>query len=95
MCIKTMIGIPDINEISKLSKVCKDIYSKDTTFRYKIVLPKTTELKAKFSMILIIYSQTLEMANKRGGWIIHKMKDAKVADYFWTKECKKIKEVTR
>ncbi len=85
---KTMFGIIEESEINKLNKVCKDISLKDSTFSYAIKKPRTAGLIAKFVGILIIYSDSEEMANKRGGWFLHVMKDAKVSSYFWTKVCK-------
>lgn len=88
---KTMIGIPNGGDLNPLRVVCKNIRLKDNTFKFRVIIAKG-ELAEKFKGILIIYSITKEMAEKRGGWFIHKMKDAKVADYFWTKECKDCKE---
>ena len=87
MCFKTMIGIIDSGDVAEVKKVCSDIWIRDSTFRFKVVMPGSQELRDKFASILILKSDTQEMADKRGGWFIHKMKDAKVADYFWTKEC--------
>lgn len=87
MCFKTMIGIIDKHEVDKVKGVCSDIWAKDSTFHYKIVKPGTKELRDKFASVLILTSDTKSMADKRGGWFIHKMSDAKVSDYFWTKEC--------
>jgi hypothetical protein len=84
---KTMIGIIDESEIVKVKTVCNDIWLKDSTFKFKVVMPGSRELRKKFTSILILTSDTKEMADKRGGWFIHKMTDAKVSDYFWTKEC--------
>lgn len=86
-CFKTMIGIIDKDEVDKVRKVCDDIWIQDSSFRFKIVNPGTVELRKKFVSILILRSETKSMANKRGGWFIHKMKDAKISDYFWVKEC--------
>ncbi len=88
-CFKTMVGIIEESEVQKIAKVCYDTSIKDSTFVHKIVRPRNPELKAKFKAILIVNSDTEEMANKRGGWLIHKMKDAKVSNYFWVKTCKK------
>ncbi len=85
---KTMFGIIEESEINKLNKVCKDISLKDSTFSYVIKKPRAPELIKKFAGILIIYSDSEDMANKRGGWFLHVMKEAKVSDYFWTKVCK-------
>ncbi len=85
---KTMIGVIEETEKPNLDIVCSDIRLKDSTFNYKIVRPKNKELIEKFKWILVVFSDSQEMANKRGGWLIHKMKDAKVSDYFWVKECK-------
>lgn len=87
MCFKTMIGIPDENEKYRAEIVCKDVANGDNTFKYKIVSPGTPDLRKKFSAIIIIYSSSLKIANERGGWFIHKVRDAKVADYFWVKQC--------
>lgn len=84
---KTMIGIIDKGEVSKVKKVCNDIWLKDSTFKFKVVMPGSPELRNKFASILVLTSDTKSMADKRGGWFIHKMADAKVSDYFWTKEC--------
>jgi len=85
---KTMFGVIEESEINKLNKVCRDISLKDSTFSYVIKKPRAPELIKKFVGILIIYSDSEEMANKRGGWFLHVMKDAKVSDYFWIKICK-------
>jgi len=82
-----MIGIPDKNEKYKAEIVCRDVANSDSTFKYKIVNPGTPDLRKKFSAIIIIYSSSLKIANERGGWFIHKVRDAKVADYFWVKSC--------
>ena len=87
MCFNTMIGIIDKNEVAKVRKVCEDIWVKDSSFKFKIVMPGSIELRAKFASILILKSETKDMANKRGGWFIHKMTNANISDYFWVKEC--------
>ena len=87
MCVKTMIGIPLEDEVYKVEIVCRDINAGDKTFKYKIVRPGTPDLRKKFSKVLIIYSPDLKTANSRGGWFIHSVHDAKVADYFWVKAC--------
>ena len=92
MCFKTMIGIPDKNEEYKVEIVCRDVAEKDDTFEFKIVSPGTPDLRKKFSAVLIIYSPDKKTANSRGGWFIHKVRDAKVADYFWVKSCKYTKK---
>jgi len=84
---KTMIGIINSSDVANVKKVCNDIWLKDSTFKFKTVMPGSSELRIKFASVLILTSDTKAMAEKRGGWFIHKMKDAKVADYFWTKEC--------
>ena len=80
----TKIGIIEEQEIEKVREVCENIQKKDETFIFEI---KDTKLP-KFVKVLAIYSDSREMANKRGGWFKHKLKDAKVADYFWTREVK-------
>lgn len=85
---KTMFGIIEASEVSKVNKVCLDISLKDSTFSYVIKKPRTLELIGKFVGILIIYSDSEEIANSRGGWFKHVMRDAKVSDYFWVKQCK-------
>lgn len=87
MCVKTMIGIPDADEVFKVEIVCRDVEMGDSTFKYKIVRPGTPDLRKKFNKVLIIYSPNEKVANSRGGWFIHKMHDGIVADYFWTKSC--------
>ncbi len=47
--------------------------------------PQIESLKRKFESLLIIHSPTEEEANSRGGWFIHKCKNAKVSGYFWVK----------
>ena len=91
MCFNTMIGIIDKSEVARVRKVCEDIWVKDSSFKFKIVMPGSIELRAKFASILILKSETKDMANKRGGWFIHKMKDANISDYFWVKACKNMK----
>lgn len=89
MCFKTMIGILHGDSVPAVQTVCDDVSNRDETFRYRIVKPKDNELKKKFEAILIIYSDTKKEANSRGGWFIHSVRDAKLADYFWVKSCKK------
>ena len=92
MCYKTMIGIYNQSDRINVEKVCRDIANKDVTFKFKIVNPGTTELREKFNAVLIIRSLNEEIANKRGGWFIHKVKDARIANYFWVKPCKSTKK---
>lgn len=80
----TKIGIIEESEVENVRTVCENIHKKDETFVFEI---KDTVMP-KFVKILSIYSDSKEMANKRGGWFKHKMKDAKVADYFWVRELK-------
>lgn len=87
LCFKTIIGIPDSDETFKVEIVCRNVACGDDTFRFKIVKPGTPDLRKKFAKVLIIYSPDLKTANQRGGWFIHKVKDARVANYFWTKAC--------
>jgi hypothetical protein len=54
-------------------------------FEYSILNPQVESLKRKFESLLIIHSNTEEEANRRGGWFIHKCKNAKVSGYFWVK----------
>ncbi len=82
---KTIIGVPR-GETSKVVNICEDILKRDRTFYYQVVEPSVKELKEKFESLLILYSPTKEMANQRGGWFIHKLRDAQVASYFWVKE---------
>lgn len=82
---KTIIGIP-IGQTSNVIKICEDILKKDRTFYYEITEPSVNVLKEKFESLLILYSPTKKMANKWGGWFIHKCRNAKVASYFWVKE---------
>jgi hypothetical protein len=88
---KTFIGIPK-GQTANIKKVCEDIKKKDVTFNYSII--KTTseavdkdgiKLKDKFENLLVLSSTTLDEANKRGGWFIHKCSNAKLASYFWVK----------
>lgn len=76
------IGVLD-DVTDKIEKVCSDIQKRDSTFEYKI---RKTYIK-KFNFILVLIGEDKKDLEKRAGWIIHKMKDAKVSDYFWTK-CK-------
>lgn len=85
---KTMIGIDSELEIPKAEKVCSDIKKNDNTFDYEI---KKTRIK-KFKAVLVIFSETLEMANERGGWFIHKCRNCKVASYFWVRPIEKADE---
>ena len=80
----TKIGIIEESEVEKVRTVCENIQKMDDTFIFEI---KDTTFP-EFVKVLAIYSDSKEMANKRGGWIIHKMRDAKVADYFWVRETK-------
>lgn len=80
----TKVGIIEESEIEKVRTVCENIQKKDDTFIFEI---KDTSFK-NFVKVLAMYSTSKEMANKRGGWIVHRMKDAKVADYFWVREVK-------
>ncbi len=89
---KAFIGIPK-GETEKVRTVCEDIKKRDSTFAYDIM--KTTleskdkdgiALKDKFENLLVLYSSTLDDANKRAGWFIHKCTNAKLANYFWVKE---------
>ncbi len=82
---KTIIGIPN-GETSNIIKICEDIQKKDRAFYYEVVEPSVIELKEKFESLLIVFSPTMKMANERGGWFIHKCRDAKVASYFWVKD---------
>lgn len=85
---RTMIGIESELEIPKVEKVCSDIKKNDNTFDYEI---KKTRIK-KFKAVLTVYSETLEMANERGGWFIHKCRNCKVASYFWVRPIEKAGE---
>lgn len=89
---KTIIGVPS-GETSNIIKVCDDFLKKDRTCYFEIVEPSVKKLKEKFESLLIVYSPTKEMANKRGGWFIHKCRDAKLAGYFWVKEVRPKKSV--
>ncbi len=82
---KTIIGIPP-GQTENTLKVCSDIKKKDRSFNYELLEPKVAELKEKFENLLILYSDTEEMANKRGGWFKHKCRNAKLSPYFWVKE---------
>ncbi len=82
---KTIIGIP-AGQTSNVIKICNDILKRDRAFYYELVEPSVKDLKEKFESLLILYSPTKKMANERGGWFIHKCRDAKLADYFWVKE---------
>jgi hypothetical protein len=83
--IKTVIGILR-GQTNNVIKICEDIMKNDRTFHYQVVEPSVKELKEKFESLLILYSPTMKMANERGGWFVHKCRDAKVASYFWIKE---------
>lgn len=78
----TKVGIIEESEVEKVRTVCENIQKKDDTFIFEI---KDTAFP-NFVKVLAVYSTSKEMANKRGGWIVHRMKDAKVANYFWTRE---------
>jgi hypothetical protein len=82
---KTIIGVP-AGETSNIIKICKDIMKNDRTFYYEVTEPSVEALKQKFESLLILYSPSKKMANERGGWFIHKVRDAKLASYFWVKE---------
>lgn len=81
---KANIGILD-ESIDNVKKVCEDIKNKDSTFMYEI---KRSYLK-NFKNVLVIMGDDKEDLEKRAGWFIHKMKNAKVSNYFWIKECNK------
>ncbi len=81
---KTMIGIMQ-GQTDNVKKVCEGIKGIDKTFEYMIVEPEVPSIKRKFERLLIITSTTKEDANRRGGWFIHKCKNAKVSNYFWVK----------
>ena len=72
--------------MDNIRKVCETIKSRDPTFKYSITEPKIPSLKRKFESLLMIHSSTQEEANRRGGWFIHKCKNAKLSGYFWVKE---------
>jgi hypothetical protein len=82
---KTIIGVLE-GQTDNTRKVCENIKKKDSTFGYKIIKPGVESLKDKFESLLIIYSQTEEEGNRRGGWFIHKCTNAKLSDYFWVKK---------
>ncbi len=81
---KTIIGIPN-GETANILKVCADIKKRDSTFNYEVFEPHVTKLREKFENLLILYSATEAEANRRGGWFIHKCRDARLANYFWVK----------
>ncbi len=85
---KTLIGVAD-GQTANVLKVCEDIKKRDSSFDYEIFKPTVPELREKFESLLVLYSATKEMANKRGGWFIHKCRGAKLANYFWVKEFKR------
>ena len=74
---KTIIGV--------MEGQTDNIKKRDPTFEYSLMKPQVESLKRKFESLLIINSSTEEEANRRGGWFIHKCKNAKVAGYFWVK----------
>lgn len=80
----TKVGIIEESEIENVRIVCENIQKKDDTFIFEI---KDTAFK-NFVKVLAVYSTSKEMANKRGGWLVHRMKEAKVADYFWVQVVK-------
>lgn len=79
---KTNIGILNVNEVPKIKDVCDRIKEQDGTFDYEI---KKTHI-FKFVELLVLYSDTESMAHNRGLWFVKKMRDARVADYYWVKE---------
>lgn len=86
---KANIGVLGLD--ADIRKVCEDIKKRDKTFNYELK-PARGKLGVKFNCVLVIYDETEEGVNKRSGWFIHKMKDAKVANYYWVRECKQIKK---
>lgn len=84
---KAEIGIEKDNT-DKVRKVCEDIKKRDESFVYDIIKSHSVFL-GRFENILVIFD-TEEGVNSRAGWFIHKMKDAKVSDFFISKECRDI-----
>ena len=60
-----------------VEKVCSDTKLKDATFIYDIT-----------PCYLTVYSDTEQIANHRGGWLIHKVKNCKLNKSFRVKEIK-------
>jgi hypothetical protein len=80
---KAYIGV--ISEKKEIEKVCEDIKKKDSTFSYEIRLPYKN-LRNKFKWFLLVFDGDKNSLNQRAGWFIHKMKNAKVADYYWVRK---------
>lgn len=82
---KTVIGIL-WGETQKITRVCEDIKKRDNSFDYYIVKPTVKEIKAKFENVLVVLSDSEDEAKARGGWFIHRCKNARIPDYFWIKK---------
>jgi hypothetical protein len=85
MMYKTVIGILR-GETQKITQVCEDIKKRDSSFDYYIVKPTVKKIKAKFENVLVILSDSEHQAASRGGWFIHRVRNAKLPDYFWIKK---------
>jgi len=62
----TYIGLKP-RDIDKVKVVCDGIYSADVTFQYNIVKSS----KKNYSHLLMVKSDTVDQAHKRGMWLIH------------------------
>lgn len=64
----TYIGLKP-RDVDKVTEVCEGIYSADVTFQYSFV----KSMKKNYSHLLMVKSDTVDQAHKRGVWLINNM----------------------
>lgn len=90
---KSTIGILD-NNTEQIKQVCDDISAKDKSFKYSIQKASGVFINS-FKDVLIIFDLSRESIDKRSGWLIHKMKNAKVGNFYIVREYRDIDYLTK
>lgn len=69
----------------EIRRICEDIRRRDPTFKYAIYRPEKPPLSDSYSYVLIIESETREQAQRRGMWMVKKVKPLE-GSLYWVKE---------